>query len=73
MGASDKRLVRDLVATINRQDGWRCERNNGKWVIYPPDKGPIMAISLTPSDHRWHQNTLAHLRRRGWPPDARLP
>lgn len=73
MGASDKRLVQDLVLAINRQDGWRCVRGTGKWVVYPPDRGPIMQISLTPSDHRWHANTVARLRQRGWPRDVRLP
>lgn len=73
MGASDKRLVADMVAAINGVPGWRCARGKGKWVVYPADGGPIMQISLTPSDHRWVDNTASRLRRRGWPDDVPIP
>jgi hypothetical protein len=58
--------VKDLIRQIQAWEGWRVEVTKSGWVAYPPSKAhrPIH-IHKTPSDHRWHKNIVADLRRAG--------
>lgn len=69
-----KKEVREIVQEAQRQ-GWRVEiAKSGHIKLFPPDRTQTMVtIAGTPSDHRWRENALAELRRRGfrWPPEKK--
>lgn len=66
-----KKEVKELVEEAQRQ-GWRVEiAGSGHIKLFPPDRSlsPVVLAS-TPSDHRWRDNAISQMRRRGfrWPP-----
>lgn len=62
--ASTQKELRQIIREAERQ-GWRVEQRK-HWMFYAPDGKNIVTAPSTPSDHRWKQNLIAHLRRYGF-------
>lgn len=55
--------MRDLARRL-RREGWRVLlTKRGHYKARPPDGGPFVVFSSTPSDGRAMKNTLADIRR----------
>jgi len=65
--AINKKDIKNLLADIEKLDGWQVTRGSKHSIVTPPDKShPRITIPLTPGDHRSFANTLAQLRRAGY-------
>ncbi|KFI66103.1 hypothetical protein BCUN_0607 [Bifidobacterium cuniculi] len=59
---------RFLLRQLKRQ-GWRIRTSKKGWMLYPPDRAyDAVPLHKTYSDHRWWQNMIHDLRKKGYTP-----
>jgi len=59
------KALNEMITTAWAQ-GWWCEKTgSGHVMCYPPDRGRMVLVASTPSDHRTIPNTRSALRRSG--------
>lgn len=57
------------IAKLLRSQGVRVKETKNGYMAYPPDRSRVtVGWHRSPSDHRWHKNLLAALRRSGIDP-----
>jgi hypothetical protein len=61
MADTPERLVRKA-----EKQGWRVRETKSGWMLFSPDGVTKVSVHKTPSDHRWHRNTIRDLRKGGF-------